>query len=490
MHKRNFFLFFLVFILILTLFPLFTITNGTTNNQIKEDPKLIVYNSKILTMEDSNPEVEAFAIEGDKFIALGDEKDILDLAGPKTTLLDLNGKTVLPGFIDAHSHWLGDRNLADLKTAEEAIESAISNGWTSISELFVNEDRMNELLSLNEKNDLRLRVNAYLPISWQLERFGNWYQAYQPGYEYGSHLRIGGVKIFMDRWVGNYTQLYFNQSELLDLVQEVHNLGYQVAIHSVADNATDIVLNVYESILGGESNQKYRFRIEHLVMLRDDQIQRMKDLDIIASFQFPWFNSDSELESIAVIKEEDLPLIARWRDVLETGVRSMGSTDFPWSDGPIGSSIEAISQVVTRVGRLGTTPYDWMLNQTITVEQALRLITINAAYGTFQEDVKGSIKVGKFADFVVLSDNPLSIPVNELQNISLLASVIGGNSEYCASGSENYCVGLTTTILSTNSVTDSSNPIATGSLRLEFILIGFFPLIAFLRKKRKINRDF
>jgi predicted amidohydrolase YtcJ len=409
----------LIFLFVITFFPLCYNVNGSIGRNNEELASLIVYNGTIITMEELKPEVEAFAIEGDQFIALGDQTDILKLAGDGTELIDLQGKTVLPGFIDSHSHWIGDRNLAELGTPEDAIELAISNGWTSISELFVNEDRLNELRLMDEGNNLRLRVNAYLPLSWQFERFGDWYQAYQAGHEYSSHLRIGGVKIFMDRWINNRSTLYFTEPELLGLVQEAHNLGFQVAIHSVNDTATDIVLNVYESILDGESNEIHRFRIEHLVMLRGDQIQRMKNLGIIASFQYTWFNSDSEALTISETKDEDFHLIARWRDVVNTGVQSIGSTDFPWSDGPIGSSIEAISLAVTRIGVDGSTPLDWMSNQTITIEQAIRLITIDAAYGTFQEDVKGSIKVGKFADFVVLSDNPLSIPVTELRSINL-----------------------------------------------------------------------
>ena len=89
-----------------------------------------------------------------------------------------------------------------------------------------------------------------------------------------------------------------------------------------------------------------------------------------------------------------------------------------------------VSSAVTRVGGLGLTPTDWMLNQTISVEQALRLITIDAAYGTFQEDVKGSIKVGKFADLVMLSDNPLTVPENTLADIEVLMTMVGGVVEY------------------------------------------------------------
>jgi predicted amidohydrolase YtcJ len=175
-------------------------------------------------------------------------------------------------------------------TPEEAIESVLSSGWTSISELAVRQDHLDELRTLDQQDKLRVRVNAYLQLSWQLERFGDWYQAYQPGQEFNSKLRIGGVKIFMDGWYPTWNH-HFNETELETLVREAHEAGFQIAIHSFADNATDIVLNSFESVLGGESNQLYRHRIEHLVLLRDDQIQRMSNLSIIASFQLLWINS-------------------------------------------------------------------------------------------------------------------------------------------------------------------------------------------------------
>jgi hypothetical protein len=97
--------------------------------------------------------------------------------------------------------------------------------------------------------------------------------------------------------------------------------------------------------------------------------------------------------------------------------------------------MKVISRAVTKLGGQGLTPPDWMLNQTLTVEQALRLITIDAAYGTFQEDIKGSIKVGKLADLVVLSDNPLTVPEDSLTDIEVLMTMVGGRIEFVKDGS-------------------------------------------------------
>ena len=433
MNRRELLVATIVVLVLLLASLLYLASQGFWNGTTDSSPDIIIHNGEILTMEQSPAQVEAIAIQGEYIVAVGDENDILAMAGPNTQFIDLEGRALLPGFIDAHSHHIGDREYVNQSTPEEVIESVLSSGWTSISELFVNQDRLDELIALDQQDNLRIRVNTYLPLGYEFDRFGDWYQAYQPGQEYSSKLRIAGVKIFMDSWYTNWLH-YFDQTELDSLVQQAHDDGFQIAIHSVVDNATDVVLNALESALDGQSNHLYRHRIEHLVLLRDDQIQRIADLGIIASFQLTWFNSDwTQAESWPYLQNCS-PLAGRWRDIIEAGIPSQGSTDYPWLIGTDRTAMYVVSSAVTRVGGLGLTPTDWMLNQTISVEQALRLITIDAAYGTFQEDIKGSIKVGKFADLVILSDNPLTVSANTLSDIEVRMTMIGGVVEYTAPG--------------------------------------------------------
>jgi len=87
---------------------------------------------------------------------------------------------------------------------------------------------------------------------------------------------------------------------------------------------------------------------------------------------------------------------------------------------------------VTRQSYRGRPPEGWQLSQRLTVDQALRLFTIDAAYGTFEEDVKGSLARGKYADLVILSDDPATVAVNSLLDIKVLATMVGGRVEHCA----------------------------------------------------------
>ncbi len=398
---------------------------------------LIFRNGTVLTMEEEMPIAQALAIRGDRIEAVGSEGEVLALQEADTRIVDLEGRTVLPGFIDSHAHWIG----VQASTAQEAIQAALENGWTSISELSVNQERLDELRALDETGDLRVRVNAYLPLNRQFERFGDWYKAYEPGQEYSSKLRVAGVKVFMDMAPGTNIgyegrSYFFDQEELDGLLAEAHEAGFQIAVHSIVDMAIDIVLNSFEWILPDRPDPQHRHRIEHAVMLRDDQISRMKDLGIVASIQLSWFDSDWTEGILRDVGPEQASLVGRWRDLVEAGVHVIGSTDTGRTQY---GSMEVIYSAVTRVGEQGLPPPSWMLDQRITVEQALRLLTIDAAYGTFQEDVKGSLAPGKMADLVILSENPLAVPAELLKDIDVLVTMVGGRAEYCAPGAEALC---------------------------------------------------
>jgi len=404
--------------------------------------KMIFHNGIIITMDDAQPQAQAIAIDGDHIVAVGTNEDILALADSTTKVIDLEGKTVVPGFIDSHEHRIG-LQPDESGQPEGVIQDAIAQGWTSIDELLVNDEQLRELCTLNQNGELRVRVNAYLALhSPQGDSYGNWYQAYEAGREYSPYLRLAGVKIYMDHGWG-HGELIWTQEQLNQMVQEAHDLNWQMAVHTVGEPAHTSILDALEQALGGQADPRYRDRIEHVIVISDEEIQRMKRLGIIASIQLngpgTWVDFDDY--HYPLMTPDLYPHFARWRDLFAAGVMIAGSSDWPGSitEEGFGAPMLLLYQAVTRTGNNRRPPEPWMLDQVITVEQALRSLTINGAYATFEEDKKGSLESGKLADIVILSENPLTEPIENVPDIQILMTMIGGKVEYCAVGQESLC---------------------------------------------------
>ncbi|MEI8406463.1 MULTISPECIES: amidohydrolase [unclassified Kribbella] len=399
-------------------------------------PDVIYHNAVVLTMDDGRPRAEAVAVRARRILTVGDDAEVLSLRRSSTRVVDLGGRALLPGFIDSHAHWIGDGSMVGYN-ADLAIDAALSRGWTSINEQFVNSERLEELRALDAAGRLRLRVNAYLPVNFEDEKFGHWFRGFEPHHAYSQHLRLGGIKLFLDHDWG--TDFHWEQAELDEYVLSAHRLGWQVSAHAISAEAHDQFLTAVARAQAAHPNPDARHRVEHVIQLRDDQLTRMGELGMIASIQ-PGNPGDLAAEAgfPELVARGQTRWIARWRDLVESEVRTIGSTDTPWlvlavgNQMPHGSPLEAIHQAMTRQSYLGRPPEDWQLAQRLTVDQALRLFTIDAAYGTFEENVKGSLSRGKYADLAILSADPTSAPVDSLPNIQILATIVGGRVEHCA----------------------------------------------------------
>jgi predicted amidohydrolase YtcJ len=433
-------------------------TAPTTGSSAEPNTGVVLRNATILTMDAARPTADAVAVVGDTIMAVGTEADVVAAAPPTARIVDVGGRVLLPGFNDAHCHRVGDRDISGYDSAETAIEDALAGGWTSISELFVNQERLDELQALDEAGALRLRVNAYLPVNYLDDKFGIWFGAYRPHQEFSPRLRIGGVKIFADSaWTNEMYMtephtdqpdsrgvVYWTPEEFTDLARSLHDDGWQMATHTCGDAAHDMVLDAYEAALGGASNAAHRHRIEHLMAVRDDQVQRMAEMAIVASFQLTWFTTDTTPDVESTVGSARLPWIGRWRDLLDAGVIAVASTDHPYDDleeanRSDGRAMKALSVAVTRVASPDVEPEPWQAAQTISVEQGLDLMTRAGAYATFEEDRKGTIAPGKLADLVVLSDDPRAVPPDALSEVGVLMTMVGGRVEHCAAGSEGLC---------------------------------------------------
>ena len=418
----------------------------------------VLRGARVLTMDPHRPEAEAIAIAGEAITAVGSEADVLAAAGPSATIVDLAGGVVLPGFNDAHCHRIGDRDVGGFDSIEAAIDDALAGGWTSISELFVNQERLDELRALDQSSGLRIRVNCFFPVNYEFQQFGIWFGDYRPHQEFSPMLRVGGVKVFADSaWTnkmymtephvdqpGYRGEVYWAPDELTRLYRTLHDDGWSLATHTCGDAAHDMVLDAYQAALAGADNAQHRHRIDHLMAVRDDQVQRMVDLGILASFQLTWFTSGTTPDVEGTLGKERLPWVGRWRDLLAAGVPAVASTDYPWvdlaeRDNTSGYPMKALSIATTRSVGKGDVPKAWQAAQTITVDQGLELMTRAGAWSTFEEDRKGSITAGKLADLVVLDADPRRVALDDLADVKVRMTLVGGNIEYCSPDAGTLC---------------------------------------------------
>ncbi|MQA91668.1 MAG: amidohydrolase family protein [Gemmatimonas sp.] len=401
---------------------------------LRDHKPMVFTDATVLTMDAEGNRAGSVSIKDGKIVSTSKE------AGQA---IDLEGATVMPGFIDSHSHRIGDKDLVGL-TAQQAIYKALSWGWTSISELFVSFERLGELCELELSGDLRVKVGAFLPLNYERQRFGNWYDDYEPGEEFGTHVWVQGLKFFADRaqdGLGYQTdppspsvqgKLFWKPRGLGAAFRRASEAGWQIAIHATGDGGLDLALDAF-STLGRKDIIEARHRVEHLTIVRGDQIKRLRRLGLIGSIQLSWFHAGAAKDLIRWVGRDRVGLTGRWRDLIDAGIPITGSTDSPWAIvGRSGPSIPAIAEAVTRISPRGKAPPRWMRSQRLTVEEALRSLTIDAAFAQGKEESLGSIEAGKVADLVILSADPTQVAPEALWDITVVATIVDGRVEYCA----------------------------------------------------------
>lgn len=438
--------------------------------QCVDAPDLVIVNAHIITMDPAHPSAEAIAVRDGLILLVGTEEEVVSLIPEHCPVqwVDAAGLTVLPGFNDAHCHWLSWReHICDIPghaattypDLDVIMDTLSMHGWTSISELnfgrpdFIT-DHLQNAMALETNGDLHVRINGYwgtydhTDLLTALDDFG-----YGPGHAFSDRIRAPGVKIYVDDPFG--TMDIMDQATCTDLVTAAHNAGYQVAAHCVNETAVEKILNAYESALGDMDNLTIRHRIEHAVKVSDAQFQRMEDKGILASFQLmgpPDWPDQNTFQTY--ISNTNTDFVLRWKDFMESNIPTVGSTDAPFNNSVCHySPFRAIYQAVTRIGYLDRPHAQWELDQRIAIEEGLRLLTINGAWATKEETVKGSLETGKYADLTIVSADPLTVSdPEELLDIGSVLTMVGGQIEYC---SQAFCSPATAFRVDTMIVTVS-----------------------------------
>src|SRR5438093_1879298 len=220
---------------------------------------------------------------------------------------------------------------------------------------------------------------------------------------------------------GNITE---TQDELNAWVERVHRAGIQINCHANGDVAIDMVLTAVERAQKLFPRPDARPKITHCTLINDDLLRRIKATGTIpACFtSYAYYNTDK----FRFYGEELMKRAMPFRSFLDAGVPACAGSDF--SPGPF-APLMGIQGMVTRTGWNGET---WGANQRVSVDEAIRINTLNGAYASREETIKGSISAGKLADFVILGDDPHSVDPSKIKDIRIVRTVVGGSTMYQA----------------------------------------------------------
>jgi len=410
---------------------------------------LIFYNGTIVT-EGAYGGNGAIGIRAGKVWVSGATEGVMAFRGPDTKVVDLGGRALAPGFVDAHTHLLNDAGRWGLDV-EAAQELALRNGITTLGNLYTTPTFLSQMQELELQGKLRVRTSLYLSYNTNCGvALGDWYKSYPPTGNPGEMLRIGGVKVFLDggscgcpAYSFNHPtcgngDLWFTQAEANAIVAGLQAAGYQVALHALGDRAVEQALNAIESGLAGGPNS-LRHRIEHNALIRDDLLPRYGPLGVVALIfgNYP-------CEAVAYqLPPEYQPWEWRWRDLLDAnpGLHVAWHSDAPFA--PV-SPLKNLYSMVTahETNAAGTATCDdptWLTKKTVTLDQALRMMTSEGAYALCREEEVGSLHLGKYADLVILSAWPQDVDLEPIKDIEVLMTMVGGKTKYCAAGYESLC---------------------------------------------------
>ncbi len=250
-------------------------------------------------------------------------------------------------------------------------------------------------------------------------------------------LRIGGLKGFVDGSLGSHTAAFFEPytdapedsgfyintpEDLYEWISGADEAGLHVLVHAIGDRANNMLLDTYERVAGENGERDRRFRIEHAQHLAPPDIGRFAELGVIPAMQ-PYHAIDDGRWAERLIGPERLKGTYAFRSLLDAKAKLVFGSD--WSVAPA-TPVEGIYAAVTRRTLDGKTPDGWVPEQKISVEEALAAYTVTAAYASFEEDKKGVLSAGRLADFVILEQDLFSIPVEDLRDVKVDMTVVGG----------------------------------------------------------------
>ena len=315
---------------------------------------------------------------------------------------------------------LEDKEL--LKGAQWANDQLLSFGITSFQDASSRNDeiRFQWMEDLKQSGILRPRAVMMMGFDWfnRVRENGGLNNRLQ------QHVTLRGVKVIIDETTG---KLFPGQKELNDMILSIHGAGQQAAVHAIEDTAIEAALRAFENALAVYPKRDHRHRIEHCSVCPPSVCRKIAALGIhvVTHPAFVYYSGDRYLKTVPDHQIKHLYPIS---ELIKAGADVSAA-----SDGPIikADPVSGIYGAVTRRTQTGETVPG---SECISAHEALGLYTRMAAKAGFQEALKGSVTKGKYADFVVLSENPTTIPAEEIKDIEVEMTIIGGEIAWSGKG--------------------------------------------------------
>jgi len=316
-----------------------------------------------------------------------------------------------------------------LKGVRKACEIALSLGCTGSHDAGTSGSGFSAYQTCMEDGSLTVRSYAMPRGDWVLSVFEN--AGIRTGFG-NDLLKIGPAKFLIDGSMGAHTAALFEPyadepstngifttppERLKEMVMKVHKLGMQIAIHAIGDRGIEETLNALEAAIEEDPREDHRHRIEHCEVLHDDQIARIKRLGIIPSMQPNFVGEWSGLGGMYETRlgPDRLKLNNPYRRLLDDDIRlAFGSDCMPFN--PIYGLWSAINHPIEK--------------SRISLLEAVRGFTLDAAYSAFEEKIKGSLEPGKLADIVILSKDLTMMPPEKIMDAKVDATIVGGTVLY------------------------------------------------------------
>lgn len=374
----------------------------------------------------------------------------LNVARIENNIADIDGGTIarnkqkqLTGIMKDNAMFLVEKAIPQpnetmkMKALKAAMDFVAQQGVTSVGNMGSSKDDIKIFEMAHRQNELKTRIFSTIALrDWQFLK--NKIEISGKG---DAWFRIGALKAFIDGSLGSHTAafmqpytdkpddngLFVNQPDTLyNLIQKADKAGLQVIVHAIGDSANNVMLNIYEKVIKTNGWRDRRFRIEHAQHLAPKDILRFAELEIIPGMQ-PYHCIDDGRWAEKLIGAKRAKTTYAFRDLIDSGAKLAFGSD--WYVAPP-KPLMGIYGAVTRRTLDNKNPNGWIPEQKITVAEAMKAYTIDAAYASFEENIKGSLEAGKLADLTIIDSDLLTIAPEKIKDANVVMTIVGGKVVY------------------------------------------------------------